>query len=586
MKKRAVCAAAALLVFCSVFMALPVNVQAASQVSSVDITVELQQDGSAVFTEVWDMTVDRSSHGNATELYIQKPNLGGRVISGFTVTDENGTVFEDVGQWDTSLSRSQKAGRSGLVQTNGGYELCWGFGEFGRGIYTLRYTMTNAVQRYTDADAFYLWLVPQDVFGGPQKVTATIFAPGVEFTKENTGVWAFGFSVNFGVQNGKAVFESDRALNSNEYVSVLLEFKQGMFAPLQTINRGFDSLLEEAKQGSSYKNEEASSSDTSNGLIYMAAVLIPILIMGSTIRKSSGRTRKKALKPEYKNPEYCRELPFGGSLVMTYSVLENLGQSDTDSGIIGAYMLRWIRSHQVEILVNTNSRSGESSLIRMYGPRPDLNGQEAALYQMFLEAAGSDYILQPKEFEKWSRTNYTRIQNWMVQLKNTGMEELRANGFADVVDVKSFLGLFNSRETVMNQLGESMTVKMFGFKRFLEEFTIINERQAREVQLWDEYLVFAQMFGIAEKVAEQFKQLYPDYFRQWTNDTDVNISAYDIMVIASITNRYSHAMHNGYRAGYNAANRSHSSVDSGGGGHYSGGGGFSGGGGGGGGGAR
>ena len=38
----------------------------------------------------------------------------------------------------------------------------------------------------------------------------------------------------------------------------------------------------------------------------------------------------------------------------------------------------------------------------------------------------------------------------------------------------------------------------------------IKEREAIEVQLWEEYLMYAQIFGIAKKVAKEFKKLYPD----------------------------------------------------------------------------
>lgn len=39
--------------------------------------------------------------------------------------------------------------------------------------------------------------------------------------------------------------------------------------------------------------------------------------------------------------------------------------------------------------------------------------------------------------------------------------------------------------------------------------TIIDEKKAIEVHMWDEYLIFAQSFGIADKVAKQFKDFHP-----------------------------------------------------------------------------
>ncbi len=391
------------------------------------------------------------------------------------------------------------------------------------------------------------------------------------------------------------MFESDRALNRSEYVSLLLEFQKGMFQPSKSVNRTFEDLKAEGMQGSNYNpNMDKSvvsriAGAISNVLRLIGQAIVPISMfifftVGAASRSKAKNGGKEKMKPEYKNPEYCREIPFRGSLPMSYARLKVLGKLGNESGVIGSYMLRWIRSRQIELIPTEQGGKGGES-IKLYGPREGMEPQELALYNMLLLASGGDYILQPKEFEKWSKKNYQKVESWLEQYNNAGMLQLRNNGLAEIQEQKIFFNLFTQRVTVMNQLGEEATVKMFGFKRYLEEFTIINEREAREVQLWDEYLVFAQLFGIADKVAEQFKKLYPDYFRQVATQMGYsNVDMYDVILITHMANRYSSAMHTGYRAGYNAA---HASTYSGGGGHYSGGGGgFSGGGGGGGGGAR
>ena len=59
--------------------------------------------------------------------------------------------------------------------------------------------------------------------------------------------------------------------------------------------------------------------------------------------------------------------------------------------------------------------------------------------------------------------------------------------------------------------------KLYGLKLFLEEFSKIDTKEAIEVKLWDEYLMFAYLFGIADKVAKQFKNLYPEYIESLDN---------------------------------------------------------------------
>ena len=58
-------------------------------------------------------------------------------------------------------------------------------------------------------------------------------------------------------------------------------------------------------------------------------------------------------------------------------------------------------------------------------------------------------------------------------------------------------------------LDEAIHLK--GLKKFLLDFSIMPEREYFEVEIWEEYLIFAQLLGIADKVEKQFKKLYPDF---------------------------------------------------------------------------
>lgn len=142
-------------------------------------------------------------------------------------------------------------------------------------------------------------------------------------------------------------------------------------------------------------------------------------------------------------------------------------------------------------------------------------------------------------------------------------------------DKKTGGGLINSTITQVTPYGEEMTNHVFGFKRYLKDFTIINEREAREVHLWDQYLIFAQLLGIADRVAEQFNQLYPNYFTQANTG---GYSSADVFVAATVSSTFARSMYKGYSTGRSAASSGSSggggsSSSSGGGSHSSGGGG-------------
>ena len=57
---------------------------------------------------------------------------------------------------------------------------------------------------------------------------------------------------------------------------------------------------------------------------------------------------------------------------------------------------------------------------------------------------------------------------------------------------------------------EEEAIHLVGLKKFLKEFSEMHKKQPIEVNLWEYYLMYAQIFGIAKKVAKEFKNLYPD----------------------------------------------------------------------------
>lgn len=126
--------------------------------------------------------------------------------------------------------------------------------------------------------------------------------------------------------------------------------------------------------------------------------------------------------------------------------------------------------------------------------------------------------------------------------------------------------------------GNEDYVKWKAFKNFLEDFGRFDEKDIPEVKLWEQLLVYAAVFGIADKVGKsmknKFDELHPNYdyanghllFPYYIGYTGF-ISGINDSVVGSIS----------------AASMSHTQLSSGsgGGGGFSGGGGFGGGGGGG-----
>ena len=72
-----------------------------------------------------------------------------------------------------------------------------------------------------------------------------------------------------------------------------------------------------------------------------------------------------------------------------------------------------------------------------------------------------------------------------------------------------------------------------GLEKYLKEYSLIKDRYPIEIALWDRYLVFATFFGIAKKVAKEFKD------ELIKNDEEYIYSNYPILCMSMYSNELS-----------------------------------------------
>jgi len=193
-----------------------------------------------------------------------------------------------------------------------------------------------------------------------------------------------------------------------------------------------------------------------------------------------------------KGLEYYRDLPAGGNLKIANAIMNSISSSwKTDySGLFGALILRLVGKEAL----NMDYRS------TMYGTEPHailsvnktvpsgkkLFSVEEGFYQLLKNAAGFDGVLQPRELQQYIRNNYVSFFNDVSTL--TEAEKAIAQ----------------KKETAQ---------QLLALRKYLLDFSLIREREIKELTLWKEYLIYATLFGIADKVCENFATVYPDYFK-------------------------------------------------------------------------
>ncbi len=559
--RRLIAAAGA---FLAAIAVIPLNAQ---EIRDVDVTVRLQKDGSAHVTQVWDATVVAG-----TEWYIPVNNLGKMEIVDFSVS-ENGELYASDGRhWDSDRSRSAKAFRSGIIEKGSdGVELCWGQGEYGPHVWTASFTILNLVQSLQDYDAFNYQFINDELVAAPQHAKVTIInETGSEpWTEENSGIWAFGYNGNILFQDGDIVAESTEPFQSKSSMIVMCRFEKGLFSPAVSRDIPFEKMQKKAFKGSSYKEKKGFEDYLADitawgmvGIILLCIFGIPLLIIAYLLWllwvKVSGRRWKPSVFGDSKPQGWYREPPMNGDMAAAFSALsegDRLSKKH-NAELIGALFLKWLQDGFIKVVPDPKN---DSRVDLAFDPSDTLDvgeSYENDLYNMALEAAGDNHILEAGEFEKWAKRKWRKISAWPDKVKTIGEVAWK-------------------RHTVEER------ENLIKFKNFLEEFTMVSDRDAIEVKLWKSYMVYAQLFGIADRVAKNFQKLYPADFEKYVQG--MGLTNYTMFTnVLSNTNRSASAMLN---KAYEAKSASSSSGGSGwssrGGGGFSsfgGGGGFSGGG--------
>ena len=490
-----------ILLFVSIFYPLGVK---ADTIYDVNMDINITKDGTAEVTEVWNVEADSGS-----EWYKQYKNLQNVEVKDFTVSMDGKALTEK--SWNVNETMSEKAGYYGINYIDDGIELCFGKSDYDRHKFTLKYKLSNFVFNTEDAQVAYFTLIPKatmDKF----KVTVTSY---YEFPDE-LDVWGYGYKGYSYVEDGKIKMSNEETTSlNNDYVVLLIKFPKETFETNNAYTEftAFDDVLNRAKEGT-YKYDYGSSSSSSSYsglfelfefLFYGLIFLIPFGVgVAATHTTKYGYKDNKTITKE--NTPLFREIPCNKDIYYANALikLNEFGYKDTN--ILGAIILKWVKEDRITFI---NEKKGifnkDTSSIDMTKETTFDNSKEADLFNMMKEASG-DGILEAKELEKWCRSHYSKFFNLFKALFNNEKDKLIAEGHIYTRQTKEECKYKN----VMDDTIYEESKKLFGLKEFFKEFSSMDEKEVIEVKLWDEYLMFAYLFGMADKVANQLKKLYPE----------------------------------------------------------------------------
>ena len=509
------------LLLCFVLLfALPFPTYAANKVNTIDMEAVLYQDGSMYVTQVWEGDFDEG-----TEIYIPMNAPDFLTISQLMVSDRN-EAYETVPKWNVDWSFAEKANKCGIHATDSGYEICFGISEYGHNRYAIEYKLDNAMGGYTDRDGVNFRFVNDEMNTTPTDVKVEIrFADGTPITDEIADVWGFGYDGQVEFSDGAILAYTESPIYPENHVTVLFSLEKGILSPSRQEPGSFEEVRETAFDGSDYDYPNAEEEEATVFEMLLGMVIVigtPIALIAFFLRRSKN-VRAKKLNRFAEQFGYFREIPNGGNLSATY-VLGRQFEVCEDGAILATGMLRLIQLGCLSPVetqeVGSMGKTKETVSLRLTGSQHDkMNEYDEYLYTVLEGAAGSDTILQEKELEHFASQNDKLLRAYIGKQDSAGKTHLNQ---------KHCMKRWNmpAKLTDLTPAGEQELGELMGLKRYLADFSLIAERGVKEMPIWRELLTYAMLFGIADQVAEQMKELYPQISSELTDYSQSMMTAY------------------------------------------------------------
>lgn len=589
------------------------------KMNELDYEASLNTDGSMDVIETWNIRVTDTNTLFKTFKLDSSKYAGITNVSVKQLFDNNESIsFKQI---NSEMYHVTKGCFYALKNSSGDFEIAWGVSIDGTNTvkYQIKYTVVDAIKVYNDCSELYWQFLSTDNAIPVNKVNGTITLPEAVDNKDNLRVWAHG-PLNGEIKiasNNKVTFEVED-LKTATMLEVRVASKENIFSESTNIvnSNKFDKIIEEETKWA----DEANAERTKARILVIAINIVMFVIFVWFITRSIKYIKKlknvKKIKPET-IVDYYREIPDEDSTPAGAAFLyyfQSGGLKQNISKVFSASILDLCLKKKLEFDISPNEK--EDIKIKLKEDTCiDLPKDEQIVFEQLVKvekANGGEFtIKQLQQYIKHHSERFIKdldeiddiVKEEQIEKKNYDKEtEKEKNKYIGLSIIYLIIMIFSistgaligivgimlgitllvnailckiisSRYSGLTQKGINEKELWKGLKRYMQEFSLLKEREVPELVLWEKYLVYATAFGISERVIKQLKVVYPQlsegdlvgdyaYFHIMTH------TRYDLMAISNLNT----AINNAYRSAYSAV---HSSNSSGGGfgGGFSGGGG-------------
>ena len=602
------------------------------EMNDLQYTVQIRADGSVDVTEIWDVSVSETNTLFKT-FEIDKSKYS--KITNIKVSEIDGTneiKYMDVGEWQLHVDPNGYYGEmyNGMFEI--GWYVGYG-SRAGRKEYKISYTIEDAIRRGQDYAEFYWQFIGDENSIPVDKIKGTIYLPANADSKENIKVWGHTHALNgtiFATDLNKIEFDGED-LAPNNMFEVRVLFPASMTNSNLPKYVKANILDEVVKEETKWAREANIERFIENVLLvalpFVLAIVSFVVFVITSIKAIIAAIKVRKIALEKYSPtqklDYYREFPSedatpAEALAFLLNEVRNIKNSDFGN-IFSANILNLNLKGAIKFEIDTSKpRKEEMKIIVTNEHSVSLNEDEIDTIK-FLKKIEVEYDeITPKTIQKYMKNNYESAFNLKNGIELNTYKLFRQKGmydgnieerkdlkngcwyFVSLISSFIFISMFseaygtltsnaimimivliiierivNGRAekcfSILTKQGIDEQEKWKAFKRYMEEYSLLHERDVQEVAIWEKYLVYATAFGTAQKVLKRLKVSLPEVYNNMSNVTSSNLYI--------INNDFSSYCTSGFKGAASAkavaeaaASSSYSS-GSGGGGGFSGGGG-------------
>ena len=548
-------------IFCAIFLILllgTVKVNAALELNELKFDTQINTDGSMDVTETWDIDIsetntlfktfkiDSSKYSQITNVNVTEITSGEKYFT---------QIYEE-------MFHVTKDCYYALENSKGEFEIAWGVGldnSSDRRKYQISYTVQDAIAKYNDYSQLYWQFVGDNFEIDANKIIGTITLPQNANNKEDIKVWGHTKDLNgeiYVTELNKIEFTINN-YSSGNYVEVraLIPNEMILFS-----NRAYNydilnSVIEEENKWANEANERRQMQKNTLYIIIGIAVIIAIFFFIKIIKYIIKLNRlEKKYKPSTKL-QYFREVPYEDATPAEAIYVITNGFNKTFSASFSANILDLCLKKYITLeLIDQNGKIKKNVVKikilhkEIYGLKED----EKLTLEFLKEVADGENELTTKNITKYLENRPSKITKLNEKIeKIIEKEEITRENIiienkkeynkyttrcaiyiamacftmvlipvAVIFALNAILtGMIAHKINVFTQKGTDEKEQWRAFKKYMEDFSLLKDKEVPALVIWEKYLVFATAFGISEKVLKQLKVIYPEI-------TDMNSAMY------------------------------------------------------------